>query len=102
MTDRNLTAAEESYDLSKTDGEDIGHGVRVAIGSHGAIVRHSKPDGRPCILAVWFADAVDEMPNRPVWQRQSKEPLTLSPSIACLSVGCGLHGYIRDGKWAPA
>lgn len=30
----------------------------------------------------------------------SDDPLTLSPSIACVS--CGLHGFITDSVWRPA
>jgi hypothetical protein len=34
-----------------------------------------------------------------LWQVESWEPLTLSPSILC---HCGDHGFIRDGRWVPA
>ena len=34
------------------------------------------------------------------WTVVSREPLTLSPSIACRS--CSHHGWIRDGKWVAA
>lgn len=30
----------------------------------------------------------------------SEDPLTVTPSIACGD--CGLHGFIRDGRWVPA
>ena len=39
-------------------------------------------------------------PDRPVWQVQSWEPLTLSPSLLCPL--CGDHGFIREGRWVPA
>jgi len=29
----------------------------------------------------------------------SREPLTVTPSIACPD--CGLHGFIREGRWLP-
>jgi hypothetical protein len=37
----------------------------------------------------------------------STDPLTIEPSILCGSigrpdVGCGRHGYIRDGRWIDA
>lgn len=35
-----------------------------------------------------------------VWQVESWEPLTLSPSIHRLECGC--HGHIRENKWIPA
>lgn len=31
-----------------------------------------------------------------VWQIESWEPLTLSPSLLC---HCGDHGFIRGGRW---
>jgi hypothetical protein len=34
--------------------------------------------------------------KEPWWTVEQKEPLTLSPSIAC---DCGLHGWIRNGQW---
>lgn len=34
-----------------------------------------------------------------VWQVQSWEPLTISPSVLC---SCGDHGFIRNGRWEPA
>ena len=35
-----------------------------------------------------------------VWEVQSWEPLTVSPSL--LFRICGDHGFIREGKWIPA
>jgi hypothetical protein len=37
--------------------------------------------------------------NGAVWQVQSWDPLTISPSILC---SCGDHGFIRNGRWEPA
>lgn len=31
---------------------------------------------------------------------ESTDPLTITPSILCLD--CGLHGYVRAGRWVPA
>lgn len=39
-------------------------------------------------------------PRGPFWQVISREPLTISPSVACGT--CGHHGFIRDGRWVPA
>jgi hypothetical protein len=33
------------------------------------------------------------------WTLVSKEPLTVTPSLAC---GCGDHGFITNGKWVSA
>lgn len=31
----------------------------------------------------------------------SRDPLTMSPSLLC-PMGCGTHGYIKQGRWVPA
>lgn len=36
----------------------------------------------------------------PKWTVQSREPLTLFPSLACHN--CPHHGWIRDDHWVPA
>lgn len=34
---------------------------------------------------------------------ESLDPLTIAPSLLCLPADlCGLHGFVRDGKWVPA
>lgn len=38
-------------------------------------------------------------PAGALWQVESWEPLTLSPSLLC---ACGDHGFIRAGRWVPA
>ena len=40
------------------------------------------------------------MPDRSRWTVESRDPLTLSPSILCKR--CGHHGYIRNGQWVSA
>ena len=35
----------------------------------------------------------------PRWTVHSTEPLTVTPSVHCR--GCGLHGFITDGRWVP-
>ena len=34
-----------------------------------------------------------------LWQVESWDPLTLSPSLLCTV--CGDHGHIKSGKWEP-
>lgn len=36
----------------------------------------------------------------PRWHLVSGDPLTIEPSILCRT--CGLHGWIRQGRWVPA
>lgn len=52
---------------------------------------------------VWFEhDCGDEgvlgnsLPNM-LWHITTREPLTVTPSITCQQ--CGLHGWIKEGKW---
>lgn len=52
-----------------------------------------------CTLDSEVSRELDPDP-RPRWQVVSWEPLTLSPSILCLT--CKLHGFIRNGRWVPA
>lgn len=34
------------------------------------------------------------------WTLVQETPLTISPSIQCMSCNC--HGFFRDGAWIPA
>jgi hypothetical protein len=72
----------------------------------GLILSHDRPDGWRGVSAITFDGPVQHQldPNRPKWTVESLDPLTLSPSILCTTSkgGCGLHGFIRDGKWVPA
>lgn len=66
--------------------------------------RHKRPDGSDCIGFVAIdggAWAKEFEPGQiQVWQVESWEPLTLSPSLLCRV--CGDHGFIREGKWVMA
>jgi hypothetical protein len=42
-----------------------------------------------------------EVPPRPMWQVQSLDPLTISPSVQSLHE-CRDHGFIQNGKWVRA
>ena len=66
----------------------------------GIIFGHIHEDGYVCESGVTFdtpENTRDANKGRPVWQVQSLEPLTISPSI--LVTTCGFHGFIREGKW---
>lgn len=39
----------------------------------------------------------DPIIDGPLWTLESWDPLTISPSLLCLS--CRSHGFIRAGKW---
>lgn len=78
------------------------------IDPFGLILYHPRPDdSRECASSLDVdtperqqAMAAGRWPPRPVWQVLSLDPLTLSPSTRCRA--CGLHGFIRDGRWVPA
>lgn len=66
----------------------------------GAVIDHiSKQTGKPCSGGVTFdsdvARRIGYQPGR-LWQVESWEPLTISPSVLC---SCGDHGFIRNGRW---
>lgn len=42
----------------------------------------------------------DPIASAVLWTLVSLEPLTIQPSLRCLT--CGAHGFITDGKWVPA
>jgi len=67
----------------------------------GAIIRHLRPNGEPHEGIIIFDSEVARkvFAGRPMWQVESWEPLTCSPSVAC---SCGDHGFIRGGRWVRA
>lgn len=83
-------------------GIDLGHGVyatpfgRQGHDGHAGIhVGHYHDDGTWCEGGVLF----EPMDGRPTWTVEQWDPLTISPSVAA---ECGLHGFIREGRWESA
>lgn len=73
----------------------------------GIIVGHVHDDGEVCEGAVLFDTPENHRGSdagRPLWQVHSLDPLHIEPSILMSpdKGGCGLHGFIRDGRWVPA
>ncbi len=74
---------------------------------YGASIEHRKPDGTLHSGGVTFDTEIvravmalnPDSPGRAVWQVESWDPLTISPSVLC---ECGDHGFIRGGKWVRA
>lgn len=71
----------------------------------GAMIYHTtdKMESGMCAGAVNFdtpevARVITKSAHR--WQVQSWDPLTLSPSVLCVT--CGDHGFIRNGRWVRA
>lgn len=50
--------------------------------------------------STWHADVM--LPLHPTlgWVVEQVEPLTVSPSILCMS--CNTHGFWREGRWVVA
>lgn len=72
---------------------------------YGMTIYHPSSDparpGQPCAGFVTFASDTQRKiePDRAnVWQVESWDPLTISPSVQC---SCGDHGFIREGRWLP-
>lgn len=78
---------------------DLGQGIR----GHMLHNKHDEPVG------ILFGHKVDDhicagsviwkpghAPNDRLWKLIELEPLHVEPSVLC---SCGLHGYIRNGKW---
>jgi hypothetical protein len=66
---------------------------------------HVMPNGKWCRGWVPFHDSLWGKRFRGVegwegWNVIQREPLTLTPSIACRA--CCNHGHITNGKWVPA
>lgn len=93
---------------------DLGHGHTLTIlpfpgepriERYGCDLEHPRPDnGRRCVGWLVFdlpeVRAISPAPDDGVWQVESWDPITLSPSVECLV--CGDHGWVRSGRWVPA
>ena len=70
------------------------------IPKFGINIEHLTPQGVGCVGSVTFdLPEVRALTKHAVWQVESWEPLTISPSVLC---SCGDHGFIREGKWVKA
>jgi hypothetical protein len=98
---------EDYMDPSDPRTMDLGHSVLAQFyGLHGSAesvkagILYEHPDGKGgrCWGGVSFKGVNPADPRG--WDVQSLDPLTISPSVLCLS--CQHHGFIREGKWVPA
>ena len=69
----------------------------------GICLCHLTENGEMCVsnFPFDFPDVRAAMvnPELSLWKLDKEEPLTLTPSLICK--GCGLHGYLKEGMWAP-
>lgn len=90
---------------------DIGGGHKIKFTSFkddqyaGLRDKHLRPDnGQECegFITIAGGEWAKEFEGHDIekWVMESKEPLTLSPSLLCRI--CGDHGFIRQGKWVKA
>lgn len=98
--------------MSDTAPVDIGHGVTAALRLAEGLKEHlGIDDGVPVGALLTHACSArggtvvqDFIPVVPYsssgWALDSRDPMTLSPSVQWTC--CGLHGFVRDGKWVPA
>lgn len=88
---------------------DLGYGITYSktsrLGTDGAwtgimIQHHDCPVLGDCFAGLQFDIPENEDMIEAKWRVRKWDPLTLHPSIH--RVECGLHGFIREGRWVPA
>ena len=83
--------------------EDIGNGVLIEMTKDhvdrftGLVIEHGDCPSQTIKFALPWVQRESDLD---VWQVHQWEPLTLHPSLLCDT--CGLHGYIREGRWVLA
>lgn len=84
--------------LTATETRDAGHGILYRF-----MLEDGKIDCFEYEHECLGKRRSDLLPLRPSWGTgwyvDSEEPVTLRPSIHCRS--CGLHGFMRAGRWIP-
>ncbi len=92
--------------MNQEDRIDLGSGVwmehvlQSGGDLYGIMIGHMDEDGSECWGMVPFDTPANQETTGARWTVEQEDPLTLSPSI--LRRECGLHGYIRDGRWVEA
>ena len=90
---------------------DLGHGIRAQLFTlhadresdpAGLIISHIHDDDQVCEGSLHFDTEKVRAAgtNGPRWRVESYDPLTIHPSVRIRP--CGLHGWIRHGRWFPA
>jgi hypothetical protein len=79
---------------------DFGKGIRGEYVTHrrkvaGMVLCHRISGDIGCACSVFWV----KVNEQPIYGRLQENPLTIEEDIRC---SCGLHGWIRDGKWEHA
>lgn len=74
---------------------DFGQGVRgdwltVKEEHVGLIVVHRSEDLEVCATTAYWAFKAEKV------TLMNEDPVSIAPAITC---SCGMHGFIKDGKW---
>jgi hypothetical protein len=80
---------------------EVGESHAVQILEDGKILwEHDTPPGYRTSLFFVKRHMVSSSEGA-TWKVDQAEPLSLSPSLNCDVAlgGCGVHGFIRNGKW---
>lgn len=98
--------AERTWPPADMELNDLGSGMFWTPTMHngvwvGIIEWHRcvDPEGVLAAGGVLFQNAPESLKGAR-WTLECESPLTLSPSVLCRT--CGLHGWIREGRWVPA
>lgn len=101
--------------MSDTELVDIGHGLKAGLRLAEGLKEHlgiedGTPVGvlllHPCTKRSAEQFSPDFIPVKPYpdlpesWTLESRDPITISPSVNFTCCGC--HGFIQQGKWVPA
>ncbi len=80
---------------------DVGMGHRVQLLDGGGVLwEHDTSPGYRTGSYLVRRHQVSPVEGE-IWTVVQREPLTLSPSLHCDPAlgGCGMHGFVRDGRW---
>lgn len=99
FSDKDMSITDLGYDVYMTrvmDGDSRWIGI---LEWHECEAAQNDSDSGLSAGGVYFQNAPDDVKGAR-WTLEQEDPLMISPSVLCR--GCGLHGFIREGKWVPA
>lgn len=82
--------------FKRGEWEDIGHGQRMRRVYRDGVLEAIDWDHSCTVVNqadyIWFG-------GQHGWELVAAQPLEVSPSLLCRA--CGVHGFIRNGRWQP-